>query len=645
MGDLLPRRHFYADSMNGAGFTMAIRAKLQWERLWRLLHYARARRGAWAFIIAITLLSTAFSVLQPWPMKVLVDHALGHEPMSPALRRVMALLPGTGTPAGVVAWVALAGLVIFAVNSALDVVLTWSWIRTGQGMVYDLAGDLFSRIQRRSLLFHTRHPVGDSMMRVTGDSWCVHTVVDTLLFAPVHALITAFAMAALMLQLNVPLTLLSLATAPLMTAFSLLLGKRLRARSHAQREIESGLQSHVQQTFAGMPVVQAFAQEDREHARFEQLTHAAIRALRRTTLTGSLAGLGSGLITTTGTGAVLLVGSRQVLHARLSVGSLLVFMTYLGSLQAQLNALAGIYTALQAAGAGIDRVSEVLEAEPEVVEKPGAVAAPRAAGHIRYEDVEFGYDPGRSVLRDVWLEALPGQMVAVVGPTGAGKSTLMGLIPRFFDPQKGRVTLDGRDLRDWQLRALREQVALVLQEPFLFPISIAGNIAFGRPDASRGQIEAVARAANAHSFIEKLENGYDTVIGERGATLSGGERQRLSIARALLKDAPVLILDEPTSSLDLETEYSILQALERLMKGRTTFIIAHRLSTICRADRIAVLDEGRIVEFASHVDLLASGGLYARLHGIQSGSASAGSPTSATGSGEITPSVTASSAT
>jgi ATP-binding cassette subfamily B protein/subfamily B ATP-binding cassette protein MsbA len=262
---------------------------------------------------------------------------------------------------------------------------------------------------------------------------------------------------------------------------------------------------------------------------------------------------------------------------------------------------------------------EILETEPEVRDLPEATPLTDVRGHLRLEQVTFGYSADRPVLHELSLEALPGQTVAIVGATGAGKSTLVSLIPRFYDPWQGRITLDGRDLRSLQLRSLRSQVAIVLQEPFLFPLTIAENIAYGRPDATQGEIEAAARAANAHQFIERLPEGYQTSIGERGATLSGGERQRLSIARALLKDAPLLILDEPTSALDAETEELLLQALKRLMAGRTTFIIAHRLSTIREADTIVVLRDGRIIEQGSHFELLARDGAYASLHDIQRG--------------------------
>jgi ATP-binding cassette subfamily B protein/subfamily B ATP-binding cassette protein MsbA len=585
----------------------------------RLLRYALAEWRGWLLIAGVMVLCSAVGLLQPWPMKVVVDHLLGGAPPAEPIARVLRALPGADTPRGVLAWVVAAGLVLFAVNSAADVFLTRAWVRVGQRMVYRLAGDLFARLQRRSLLFHSRTPVGDSLSRITGDSWCVYKVVDTLLLTPKQALLTIIGMVAVMASMDPGLTLLAFAVAPFMVASAFVFGRPVRRAARARREIESRIQAQVQRTLSGLPVVQAFGQEERERRRFEELAHGAIRAQRHSTLVGSLSNLTSGLAITLGTGLILWLGARHVLDGRLSLGGLLVFLAYLRSLQGQLRSLTGIYSTLQETGASVDRVLEVLGEEPEVRDGPGAAALGEVAGHVVLEGVTFGYEPGRPVLRGVSLEAAPGQTVALVGATGAGKTTLAGLVPRLFDPWQGRVLLDGRDVRRLRVRDLRDRVGMVLQEPFLFPVSVAENIAYGRPGASRDDVEVAARAANAHDFIARLPRGYDTVVGERGATLSGGERQRLAIARALLKNAPVLILDEPTSALDAQTEALLLDALTRLMRGRTTFVIAHRLATVRHADRIVVLQDGRIAEEGSHDQLLAHGGVYAGLYRLQYG--------------------------
>jgi ATP-binding cassette subfamily B protein/subfamily B ATP-binding cassette protein MsbA len=417
------------------------------------------------------------------------------------------------------------------------------------------------------------------------------------------------------------LTLLALAVAPVMGGSAIFFGRRLKQRTRLNREARSRLVSLVQQTLAAIPVVQAFATESRNAQEFRLLAVDAVAVSQRGTLVSSAYGLVNGLVMVTGTAIVLYVGGKRVLSGALSLGSLLVLLAYLRSMQGACRGLLGIYGRLKTVEANIDRVFEVLEAEDGVRDAPDAKPLPARpmgeVGHVRLEGVTFGYEPGRPVLKDVTLEAHPGEVVALVGQTGAGKSTLISLIPRFFDPWKGRVVLDGTDVRDVQLASLRAQVALVLQEPFLLPLTVAENIVYGRPGASRAEIEAAAVAAGADGFIRRLNDGYDTLIGQRGSTLSGGEKQRLAIARALLKDAPILILDEPTSALDAQTEALLMEALERLMEGRTTFIIAHRLSTIQRADRIAVLEGGEVVEMGTHQELLTTGGAYHSLYSLQ----------------------------
>jgi ATP-binding cassette subfamily B protein/subfamily B ATP-binding cassette protein MsbA len=350
-------------------------------------------------------------------------------------------------------------------------------------------------------------------------------------------------------------------------------------------------------------------------------TQSALSATLRSTRVQVQFKVWIGLATALGTAAILWKGGLYGISGRFDAGTIWLFLSYLVQLYAPLDSIMYSSSTIQGASGSALRVLEILHAEREVSDKPGARELTAVQGHVQIENVSFSYRPNMPVLRGISLEARPGETVALVGATGAGKTTLAGLIPRFIDPVSGRVLLDGHDLRDVRLKSLRNRIAMVLQEPFLFPLSVAENIAYGKPGATFAEIEAAARAANAHEFIQQLAGGYDAVIGERGATLSGGQRQRLSIARALLKNAPVLILDEPTSALDAEAEQAIIEALDRLAEGRTTFIIAHRLSTVRRATRIVVLKDGEVVETGTHADLLARNGHYARFYQLQSGTA------------------------
>jgi ATP-binding cassette subfamily B protein/subfamily B ATP-binding cassette protein MsbA len=433
--------------------------------------------------------------------------------------------------------------------------------------------------------------------------------------APAQHLFTLAAVGLLAWQLDPLLTLLCFALAPLMGGSALFFGARLKRRSRQNQEAKSRLTSFVHQTLTAMPMVQAFGTGARNGAQFRSLADEAVTLLQRGTLVNSAYGLVNGSVITLSTALVLYVGGQQVLSGAMTVGSLLVLLAYLKLMQGAVQGLLSTYGQLKSTEANLDRVLEVLETEPTVQESPKASLLPaRVTGRVQFQGVTFGYQPEAPILQEIDLEVLPGETVALVGSTGAGKSTLASLLPRFFDPWQGRILLDGVDLRQLQLKSLRSQISLVLQDPFLLPLTIADNIAYGRPTAARAEIIRAAELANADDFIRQLPQGYDTVIGERGATLSGGQKQRLSIARALLKDAPILLLDEPTSALDVATEALIMAALQQLMAGRTTFIIAHRLSTVQRADRIVVLDQGRIAEVGSHRALLDSRGLYFRLH-------------------------------
>ncbi|HTM55767.1 MAG TPA: ABC transporter ATP-binding protein [Pirellulales bacterium] len=581
------------------------------------LSYAVRRWRALLLVLFAMLLKTGLDVLQPWPMKLIADQVLGGQKIPELVARFF----GEGVTAyKLLAWCVAAMIVLFLLNWLVSVAESFAAISLGHRMFYELAADLFDYLQRLSLRFHRSKSVGDSIRRVTTDCMCVSTIVRSALLPAAGSLMSLVMMCAILWQLDPLLTTLSLLVVPYMVVVFRGYAERMQKRSFELKEAEGRLYDIVEQTFSSIPVVQVFRGESRADLSFSNQARSILKATLGSSSIDLQFKILMGLATVSGTALIIWVGGSHVLSGELTVGGMLVFLAYLRALYAPLETLMYSSSTIQGAAGSAQRVLDILHTEPDVKDAPGARELPPSRGHLQFQHVTFGYVPDRPVLHDISLEIPAGQTLAIVGPTGAGKTTLVSLLPRFYDPQHGMVAIDGIDLRSVKIKSLRSQISLVLQETFLFPISIAENIAYARPDASLDQIEAAARAARIHDFIVSLPKGYDTVVGERGATLSGGEKQRLSIARALLKDAPILILDEPTSALDVETESLLLQAMEELVRGRTTLIIAHRMSTVRHADRIAVLEDGRIIELGDHEQLLANRGHYYRTCSMQFGS-------------------------
>jgi ATP-binding cassette subfamily B protein len=594
------------------------------RRQLRLMRYARHQAGSIFALTGSMLLTIGVDVLKPFPLKILIDNVLGKRRLPPLL----AWLPGGHDPSGLLIWAVFGEILIFLLYTLLDVIASYTATALGQRMTFALGADLFLHVQRLSLKFHARRAVGDTIARVTGDSYAASSILLDTLLPAVQAVIGLIAMFVVMWQLQASLTLLALAVVPFLLVVIRALGRPIHARSREQRDLEGALMSVVQRTLTAIPAVKAFTRERIEHARFRAYADQTIQAYLRATMAGLWFKVAAGLVTALGTAAVMYVGGRLALQGKLTTGTIVVFITYLSSFYDPLNTITHMASTLRVSAASADRVIEVLDEPLDVIDDQNAIDVD-AIGRIAYEHVTFGYEPDRPAVRDITFDVKPGEALAIVGPTGAGKTTIMSLLMRFFDPWSGRITMNGRDIREYKINSLRRHISMVLQDPFIFPMSVAANIAYGRgsrlasvdrpPDVTVQEIVAAARAANAHEFIERLPARYSTVIGEAGATLSGGEKQRLSIARAFLKDAPVLILDEPTSALDARTESQLLEALERLMEGRITFVIAHRLSTIRRADKILVIERGRVVESGTHDELMAFGGVFAQLYETQMG--------------------------
>jgi ATP-binding cassette subfamily B protein/subfamily B ATP-binding cassette protein MsbA len=551
-------------------------------------------------------------LLKPWPLKLVVDNVVGHEPLA---------LPGlAGLGPRELLMVACVGLVVlYAALAALSVVNNATTIGIGQRMVNDLRLDLYQHLQRLSMRFHSTREVGDLLYRVIADTFAIQTLSMNGVFPIITSATMFVGMIGVMLRMDWQLTLLALAVCPFIFVGISFMGRRITEVATDARQKESHLYSVAQRGISAIRVIQAFTTEEEEARRFAVSSSESLQANLRLYVLQTIYSSLINIVVAAGTALVLWVGVSHVLAGSLSVGQVLVFTTYLASLYAPINSVSQTIGMVQGAAAGARRVLEILETTPDLPDGRRAIDAAALRGEVRFDHVDFGYVAGRSVLHDVDLTAEAGQVLAIVGPTGVGKSTLVSLVARFYDPVEGHVLLDGVDLREFRLRELRSRIAMVLQPAFVFPTSVRENIAYGRPFASEADIERAAHLAQLDGFLSLLPEGLATQIGEQGATVSDGERQRITIARAILRDAPILILDEPTSALDAETEALIIAALRELMRGRTTFVIAHRLSTIRHADRIVVLRDGTVAETGRFDELVERGGAFTRLYEAQFG--------------------------
>jgi ATP-binding cassette subfamily B protein len=559
----------------------------------RLLAEARPYRAHLAGLFAVSLLAAPLALLVPLPLQVTVDSVIGGRPLpAPLARSVPAAWQAT--PDRVLLLVA--GLVLaLTLLVQLQDLAAWAW-RTwvGERLVLELRAKLFDRLQRLSLAWHDTKGVAESVYRVQSDADAIQSYVVAGMLPLASLAVRVVAMVVVTATIDLPLAAMALVGGPILFALTHLYRGRLRRAWKEARERDSAAMGVVQESLGALRVVKAFGREETHTDRYVARASESLRAKLAAVLAHGSYDLLVGLAVGVGTAAVLWIGAQHVREGRLTLGQLLLVMGYLSMLFQPLREIGSRLADLQRSLASAERVFALIDEPSEAPERPGARTLGRARGAFSFRAVSFAYDPARPVLSDVTFDVPAGARVGIAGRTGSGKTTLLSLLPRFYDPTAGEVRLDGVDLRDLSLASLRAQFAIVLQEPVLFSTTIGENIAYGRPGATQAEIEAAAKAANVHDFVASLPQGYDTPVGERGMKLSGGERQRLSIARAFLRDAPILILDEPTSSVDRATEQGIIEAFERLMQGRTSFLIAHRTSTLEGCDLRVDVEEGRV---------------------------------------------------
>ena len=577
----------------------------------RTLAYYRPFLGQTLLALALSLIVTGFNLLKPWPFKYIVDGVL--TPGSAENKAQLAAWFGSVSPAMLIFFLCLAMVGITILAGLANLGSSYLLINIGLKTLLRIRTELYAHLQRLSLKFHDTRRSSDSSFRVAYDTQSIQTIFNRgfmNIFTSGIMLVSTFV---IMVRLDAKLTLLSLGVVPLIVFAIYWFAKRIRSQSTTIQERESALLATLQEGLASVRMVHAFGQEDREVGQFHDRASESLRANLRLTLTNVTSALVVGTLMAAGTAVLYYVGSLHVLEGKLTLGDLLVFASYLLMLYAPLEQLTYTAWAMEGAAAGAKRCFDVLDREDDVRDAPDAKALHDVRGDILFSGVDFGYDDSRGILHDVSLQIRSGESVAIVGGTGAGKSTLLSLVPRFYDPTKGEVAVDGQNLRGLKKKSLRSNISMVLQDTLLFSTTVRENIAYGRPDATEDEIIEAAQRAQAYDFVMRMSDGFSSQVGERGGHLSVGQRQRIGIARAFLKNAPILLLDEPTSALDATTEEAIMATITDLMKGRTTLMVTHRLNTAHRFDRIVVLEHGRVVEEGTGPELLALGGVYAKL--------------------------------
>lgn len=571
-------------------------------------------KGRLLFAAVCTLGATGAELLKPWPLKIILDHVILDKPLPHLLRALEGMLAQGRMPllleaSAAIVLIALAG----GLFSYFQIFITSS---IGYRMVYALRRELFTHLQTLSLAFHNRARSGDLLTKIAGDTNTLKDVFADSLLKFASYVLTVVGMLAILMAIDWKIGAIALGTLPFLCYSLFHLYRRTKLSVKTQRRQEGQVASRMNEVLSAVPLVQAFARERYEAEQFDRVTEQTLRESIRVARLEAAATRSSEIITALGTAAAVLFGAVQVLRGHMLPGDLVLVVGYLTNMYKPIRQLAKLSTDFSKAMASAERISEILEIEPEIQDRPDAIAAAGLQGTIEFRAVSFDYGDGRDVLRDVSFSVSPGERLALVGVSGAGKSTIVSLILRLYEPQRGAILIDGVDIRQYRRRSLRRQIGLVLQQSILFGATVRENIAYGKPKASQEQIEAAARAAHADEFIRSLEHGYDTVLGERGATLSGGQRQRIAIARALIRDAPILILDEPMTGLDVESEAKVRDALDRLMAGKTCIIITHDLQSVSDAHQVLVLDAGRIAERGTHAQLVAKSGRYRQLYEV-----------------------------